>query len=118
MDVTITVEQLAGWLEEQGADRYWSVDGDPELGGRLSFPCPGDELAGELRKIDKSLVVVPPPEPPAEPGGPAPQLDRYVDEEELGTRVLQLRWEGSDSAWLLIEDEETSRSVLHEMRSN
>ena len=117
MDVRITIEQLAGWLDEQGEDSYWTVDGDPLLGGRLSFPCPSDELAAELRKINKGLLVVPPPEPPSEAGGPTPELDDFVDDKELGTRVLQLRWEDSDSAWILIEDEETSENVLHEMHS-
>src|SRR5262245_61481414 len=49
--------ELAGWLEGQGVDRWWNVDGDPLLTGRLSFPCPADELATELRRINRTLLV-------------------------------------------------------------
>lgn len=119
MELKINAEDLARWLEQQGHYVYWTVDGDPLLGGRLSFPCPSDELAAELRRIDKPLRVVRPHTAPAKEGKPVPTLDDFVDESDLGTRVLELRWEecDDDETWILIEDEETSESVLHEMRS-
>src|SRR3954468_24859301 len=49
--------ELAIWLEQQGEDRWWNVDGDPLLTGRLTFPCPADELAAELRRIGRPLLV-------------------------------------------------------------
>src|SRR6266436_4878939 len=49
--------ELAMWLENQGAKSWWSVDGDPLLTGRLSFPCPAEELAAELRDIGRTLLV-------------------------------------------------------------
>src|SRR5713226_505151 len=55
---TIASSELADWLEGQGTDRWWSVDGDPLLTGRLSFPCPADEVAGELRRIKRPLLVL------------------------------------------------------------
>ena len=39
--------ELADWLDRQG-DHWWSVTGDWFLGGRISMPCPGDELAWAL----------------------------------------------------------------------
>ena len=53
----VAATQLADWLLKQGDDRWWSVDGDALLTGRLSFPAPGDELAAELRRIDRTLLV-------------------------------------------------------------
>src|SRR5947207_9170352 len=53
----IASSELADWLERQGADCWWNVDGDPLLTGRLTFPCPTDELAAELRRIDRPLLL-------------------------------------------------------------
>ena len=49
----LPTDALATWIEEQGTATWWSVDGDPLLMERLDLPCPGDELASELRKIGK-----------------------------------------------------------------
>jgi len=112
----IPAEELAKWLEEQGGGVYWTVDGDPLLSGRLSFPCPGDELACELRRINKPLLVLG-PENVCDDSSACNvplRLDDLVEREELGTRVLQCRWKDSERAWLLIEDEETSESASRE----
>src|SRR5436190_5148789 len=53
----ISSAELAVWVERQGLDRWWNVDGDPLLTGRVPFPCPGDELAEELRRINRDLLV-------------------------------------------------------------
>src|SRR5215469_8538628 len=53
----ISSSELAAWLVAQGTDRWWSVDGDPLLTDRLSLPCPADELAEELRRINRTLLV-------------------------------------------------------------
>src|SRR5436309_12319138 len=73
--------ELAKWLEQQPADRWWTVDGDPLLTGRLSFPCPGDELAAELRKINKLLLVSAKEEMTDAHGQliPAEKLDKLVE---------------------------------------
>lgn len=53
----IAAADLAAWVEQQGADRWWSMDGDPFLTGRIPFSSPGDELAEDLRRINRVLLV-------------------------------------------------------------
>ena len=110
----VAATELAEWLERD-PDCYWTVDGDRKLGGKVSFPCPGDELAAALRKIDQPLEVLD-IEGSHAPGKhvPASELDGFVEKEELDTRVLQFRWKGSEIEWILVEDEETSESVKRE----
>ena len=116
----IQAKELADWLIQQGSDVYWTVDGDPLLAGRLSLPCPGDELADALHAIDRPLLVFAPvvATRPSDAGSAMPKLDDLVETEELGTRVLQLQWKGSNQIWLLIEDEETSESASQEGSSD
>jgi hypothetical protein len=117
--------ELATWIEQQGADRWWNVDGDPLLTGRLSIPCPGDELAEELRRINRVLLVGDPKERPDSRGqriGSA-ELDalavRQGDDIPFpgarppwaDNRVFVLCWKGCDEDWLLIEDLETTEST-------
>jgi hypothetical protein len=120
----IASSELAAWLEQQGTDRWWSVDGDPLLTGRLSFPCPADELATELRRINRTLLVQDPRKPPSGCGeqSVAQDLDKLVtrpweNAQTNGTgpsgmndRVLCLCWEDRGDEWLLVEDEETTVS--------
>ena len=115
----IVAEELAKWLC-QTPDLYWTVDGDPVLSGILSFPCPGDELADALRKIDNSLMVLDREARLQEQVGPISfsDLDSLVEKEELDARVLQFRWNDSDIEWLLIEDAETSESASDEVASS
>src|SRR4051812_17217616 len=61
----IAASELAAWLEAQGTDRWWNGDGDPLLTGRVSFPCPGDEVADELRRINRMLLVQDRRKPPS-----------------------------------------------------
>jgi hypothetical protein len=115
---------LAEWLERQGVDRWWTVDGDPLLAGRLSFPCPADELAAELRRLNRTLLVQDRRESPSGRGQPvtARELDALVS--RLGDnlvireprppwandRVFFLCWESGGDDWLLLEDEQTTES--------
>jgi hypothetical protein len=114
--IEIQAKDLADWLVQQGADIYWTVDGDPLLAGRLSLPCPGDELAEELRKVGRPLSVFYPVAATcaSDTKSARPKLDDLVETEELGTRVLQLQWKDADPIWLLIEDKETSASMSRE----
>ena len=119
--------ELAGWVEQQGPDRWWNVDGDPLLTGRLTFPCPASKLAGELQKIARPLLVQ------------ARKSDSEARGQEIGRgmldavagrlsesmhlsrggerppwsddRVLYLRWKGSPHEWLLEEDSETTAQM-------
>ena len=113
--------ELAAWLEAQGKDRWWNVDNDPLLTGRLEFPCPADELAEELRRINRPLLVQ---AKGAEAKGQRvdrTQLDPAVSRfyENIHTnghehppwaadRFLYLCWKGSGNEWLLAEDSVTT----------
>jgi hypothetical protein len=118
----IASSELAAWLEGQGMDRWWNVDGDPLLTGRLSFPCPGDELAAELRRINRTLLIQDRRKPSLGRGEQivARDLDGLVTRlwENLQTngtelswtkdRLFFLCWEDRGDEWMLVEDEETT----------
>ena len=119
---TITAADLATWIEQQGADRWWTVDGDPLLTGRIPYPAPGDEVAEDLRKINRVLLVRDKHERADSRGqriGPSdldglvrrlgddfpPGLERPLWCED---RILNCCWEGKDIDGDLIEDLETT----------
>jgi hypothetical protein len=106
------------------------VDGDPLLTGQLDFPCPADELAPELRRIEQPLLVQAKKDD-AEADGRVvgkEKLDTVVGRigENLhviregklppwwGDWVLYLCWKGSTNDWLLIEDSEAARQMRAE----
>jgi len=115
--------QLAEWLVNQGEDRWWNVDCAPLLPGRLSFPAPADELAAELRRIKRILLVQDRRQAPTGQGEmiTARDLGALVTRlgDNVGTngpgqswgndRFFLLAWEGSDGEWLLVEDGETTQ---------
>ena len=107
----ISVENLAAWLEGQGEEPWWTVDGDTYLMSRLEFPAPSDELAGELRQIGRGLLIA---DPNANASGEEltpEEVDGAVEADEWGNRMLTLTWENGDSDWQLVEEEElTSES--------
>jgi hypothetical protein len=122
----VSSSELAGWLEQQGADRWWSVDGDYVLGSLVSFPCPGDELAGVLRRLNRPLLLADKDQNPDARGQKirAEDLDRLVDRlpsagrvGEKADRALYFSWKGSDNDWLLVEDDATSESNARDVRS-
>src|SRR5205823_5290985 len=109
---------LADWVEQQGADRWWLVDGDPLLSGLRSYPAPGPGLAADLRRVNRPLLV-------AREGDEAIFLGTLRSAEELEPFVLRapryeppdhewmerelvLRWKNKDNEWLLIEDVATT----------
>jgi hypothetical protein len=121
---TIASSELASWLEIQGTDRWWSVDGDPLLTGRLSLPCPADELANELRRINRMLLVQDRRKNPAGRGerigvqeldGLATRLGDNIPTNGTkpawaNDRVFFLCWADRGDEWMLVEDEETTES--------
>ena len=127
----VSAAELANWVEQQGTDRWWTVDGDPVLMGRLSLPCPGDELANELRVVNIPLVVFSETnEAVSNETLDARQLDAFVriwgvvpstgvsESRQNGARMLVLAWQRTpDSEWLLLEDLETTASESVEMAS-
>lgn len=120
----LSPSELAAWLEQQGSDRWWTVDGDPLLTGRLTFPCPARNLAAELRKIPRPLLIQAKKEDSAATGQAINKdnIDAVVD--RVGNnvhliqggekppwsddRILYLCWKGSTDEWLLAEDSETT----------
>jgi hypothetical protein len=116
--------ELAAWLEQQGKDRWWNVDGDPFLTGRLSFPCPAEELAEELRKVNRPLLVQAKKD---DAGAKGQVIDAAALEKAVGRfcenvqgsgaapgwvadRFLYLCWKRSAHEWLLAEDSVTTES--------
>jgi hypothetical protein len=100
---TLAAADVADWVERQGPDSWWTVDGDPWLTSYVSFPCPCDVLVKWLRRrADRRLVVL------GDPGEAEPEavLDALVFNDEVGSRVLAMRWEGAPvtEVWELYED--------------
>jgi hypothetical protein len=55
----VSSSEMATWIEKQGTAVWWNVDGDPLLTDRVAFPCPGDEFAEVLRRVDQRLLEFP-----------------------------------------------------------
>ena len=122
----ILSSELAKWLEERAPDSWWNVDGDPLLTGRLSIPCPTDELAAELRKINRPMLVVAKDDPGAKgqaiDASKLGALTRYAGDLNspgsmlswVNDRLFDLSWKGSPQVWLLIEDSDSARQFLEE----
>jgi hypothetical protein len=118
----ISSAELAVWLERQGKDRWWNVDGDPLLTGLLTFPCPAEELAAELRRINRHLLVQAKRDDAGAKGQviDAATLDKAVGRfsenmqvsgampEWAADRFLYLCWKRSTHEWLLAEDSVTT----------
>jgi hypothetical protein len=125
--------ELAAWLEQQGIERWWNVDGDSLLTGSLTFPCPGDELAETLRAINRPLLI----QAKKDDTGAVGQLIGADKLNEVvayladtihvigpaqappwgSDRLLYLCWKGSPDEWLLIEDSETTEQMRAEERA-
>ena len=118
--------ELAKWVEAQGLDCWWNVEGDPLLTGLLSFPCLGVELAAELRRLDRPLLVQ-----TKSPDAKGERIDatrieglvsrlreaftmRPGSQEPIwaNDRVLDLCWKSSPVSWLLVEDSEGKQDSL------
>lgn len=122
----IEPSKLADWLESQGTDIWWSVDGDRFLTGRISFPCPADELASLLRQVNRPLLVRDLSNAPTACGQQvtAQELDKLVGHlgdavhatdtgprpAWMNDRVFYLSWPDRGDEWMLIEDGETTEA--------
>jgi hypothetical protein len=117
----ISSSELAAWLEAQGKDIWWTVDGEYFLGDRLPLPAPADELAAELRKINRTLLVEDQRDTPIGRGETitARDLDGLV--KRLGdniilrkgprplwmsNRTFALAWEGRDDEWWMLNEDQ------------
>lgn len=111
----ISSRELAKWLIEKGEECWWSVDGETFLMGHLSFPCPGPDLADELAKIDRDLLLQDKDDSNQAKGQAirAEDLERLADKDDTGNRSFLLSWTDSppeDLGWLLTEDKEAAQS--------
>jgi hypothetical protein len=125
----ISSTDLAAWVEQQGADRWWTVDGDPLLTGLIPFPAPGDDLAGVLRRVNRVLLVADRHQRPESRGRRigAADLDGLAFREGetfqgtgekppwFDNRLFELSWKGGGEDWLLIEDLETTESERRDL---
>jgi hypothetical protein len=110
---SLTPEDLAAWLDRQGHESWWTVDGDYYLAGSLEMPCTKREMAEFLRaKPTRDLRV----RHPEKPGPDAPRrieasmLDDFVYRAPDGSRELMLAWDAGDTCvwWVLYEDHEAA----------
>ncbi len=112
----IASTELAKWLDEELPESWWNVDGDPLLTGRLSIPCPTDELTLELRKLDRPLLIL--------ARGSQDAHGQVIDSTRVGELAsfaggrgprgeddlyFDLVWKGNSQPWLLIEDLTTAK---------
>lgn len=118
--------ELAKWLEEQASHSWWNVDGDPLLTGRVPFPCPTDELAAELRKIDRPLLIQAPQSELEANGqsidsGKIGALVSYLKDnlhttvtlpEWADDRFFYLSWKSLPNEWMLTEDSVTAKQFF------
>ncbi len=114
----ITAAELAAWLERQGPNSWWSIDGDPLLMGRVSLPCAAKELAKAIRQIGEPLLVLDKNSLGDGRTITADELDRLAEVDESTNRVFALCWKrrAPRPEWLLVEDQEAAL-VAHIMEA-
>jgi hypothetical protein len=126
----IASSELADWLERQGKDIWWGVDGDPHLTQWINFPCPADVLAAELRRINRPLLIRDPNKGPEARGQQvtAQELDQLATRFWSGfprtgpgprpvwidDRAFYLAWPNREDEWMLLEDSETTEEERQE----
>lgn len=101
----IASADLAAWLRSRPKS-WWTVDGDRFLMSELEFPCSSEALAEALLGARQSLLVRSETKPVGERLAVA-DLERIAQEAESDP-ALQLRWQGQDRDWLLVEDREVA----------
>jgi hypothetical protein len=119
---------LARWLDERGADTWWSADGESFLASRLAFPSPTAAVVELLRGIDRPLLIRDRRGRPDSRGQPIAwealddQVERLGDSvyrtrpdvpepEWASDRFFWLCWKDRPSEadeWMLVEDRETA----------
>ena len=96
---------MANWLDGQPA-LWWMVDGDPVLTSHVDFPCPGDELSAELRRVSRPLRMFD-PRKDSKAHGEAVRVEQLNDiadtDNKSKARTCLLCWDGDDIQWLLAE---------------
>jgi hypothetical protein len=102
----ISSQELAKWLDSQPGT-WWSVDGDPLLTSDVDFPCPNDELAEALRKLNRDILVFTKTRVSKNVKDElhSSDLDSLADSKNprMEKNILAA-WKGSVVQWLLTED--------------
>jgi hypothetical protein len=122
----VSSAELATWVEQQGANTWWSIGEDRYLSSRLSAQCRGDELANVLRRANRTLLVHDPLLRPDARGQTVtatdinsltirtdPAIFESVGQPVPGwanDRYLWLCWSGERNEWTLTEDSEATRA--------
>jgi hypothetical protein len=111
--ILLSTQELGDWLDRQGPDRWWLIDGDPLLTSLVSFPCTGDEIAIVLRKINKSLFLL--PRDAADPSEltslTIDDIDRFAFLDPFrNERMFRFRWDSTPPGqeWMLLEDKKSA----------
>ena len=96
---SVSVEEVASWLDANGADKLWTVDGETRLGRTVNLPCYGAELASAFRALGGDVTVV--GDGVAEDAG----LEAFLFDDD-GGRAFAMTWSthGQDDIWVLTED--------------
>lgn len=113
-ELDVDADAFAAWLEAQGGDRLWTVDGDVGLAGRLILPCPGPDLAAELRRRSDSRLRIFAPSGTTRNGQ---GIEAYADD-STGSPIFEVAWILDGRAgvrWVIAEDalaEQAVRAVV------
>jgi len=107
--------RLADWLEDQGPDLWWTVDGDDYLLGTITLPTTAHLLAARFREVKKTLIVLDPLNRWSGPIEPENfDLNLIADSDNATQeRVLCMRWDDEryPAEWLLCEDKFTPKMI-------
>jgi hypothetical protein len=122
----VSSAELATWVEQQGANTWWSIGEDRYLSSRLSAECLGDDLAAVLRRTNRTLLVHDPRLRPDARGQTvtARDIDSLTARTDpaifhatgqpvpgwANDRYLWLCWKGEQNAWTLTEDSEATQA--------
>ncbi len=119
----ITANSLANWIEHQGANKWWIIDGDNYLSSRVMSPCPTAALVRVLRQANRNLLVqTHEPQANGQVIGPE-KLDELAEPLDVSTfpiqpnhprpkwaddRCLWLCWKDQNDEWMLAEDSQAT----------
>ena len=114
--IDLTAEEFANWLVEQAPDRLWGVDGEDRIEMTLSLPCPGTELAAELKRRGGRLRLSGPPGANTSPHRDLGRLSlvAYGKDDEIIFRVAWLNDGNEGREWFVETDllaEEATRAA-------
>lgn len=108
----ISAEEVARWLDQQGPNSWWTIDGDPYLMERIALPALSDQLAEAFRRAERWLIILDPQTRSNAKGETlnSGQLDALADHNPGQDRVFYMCWEDDPwrIEWLLAEDKDLS----------